>query len=106
MKYVPVVGEKMYISQRPCGNCWVDEVKHPYSVIAVKDKEILIRECGLKFSGPRYYDSLPDEIYDDPYGRVRKLKWSDKKGVWQESGERYAQIGVFGEGWQYAPYLN
>ena len=43
-KYIPTIGEKLYLSQHT-GNYWVDSVRNPYTVIDVNDKEVTIQEC-------------------------------------------------------------
>ena len=60
-KFYPEVGTPLYLSQRT-GSYYVDMVKHPYTVIGTNNGKVQIQECKLIFSGPRYYDTLPDDI--------------------------------------------
>lgn len=108
-KYIPTIGEKLYLSQHT-GNYWVDSVRNPYTVIDVNDKEVTIQECKLIFNGIRYFDTLPDEILEDPNGEIKKLKWSNAKKhtgwIYKDyPGDNYPEIAHFGM-WDYAPYLN
>lgn len=106
MKYTPYIGEHCYIRQRT-GNMWVDEVMRPYTVIGVDNNIIVLQEAKCIFNGPRYYDSMPDSIIEDPNGRKRKFRWSERKQRWQETPcDVYPYFAVFGSGYQYAPYLN
>ena len=105
MKHIPVVGKRLY-TYTPCSDCWVRDVRNPYTVESVKGNTCVIRAAGLIFRGPRYYDTLPDEIRDDPNGKRMTLRWSEKKQRWQESpAGSYPEVAVFGR-WDYAPYLN
>ena len=105
-KFYPEVGTKLYLSQRT-GDYYVDMVKTPYTVIGVVSGKLLVQECQLIFNGPRYYDTLPDEIKEDPNGRVLALSWAPKKGCWQIDKHQtgYPSIAFFNE-WRYFPYLN
>lgn len=104
-KYVPKVGDKLYLSSST-NNYWVDSVRDPYTVIEVKGNICMVQECKLIFKGIRYFDTLPDRIEEDKNGRVKKLRWSSKKERWQETpAGSYPQIAHFGS-WDYAPYLN
>lgn len=104
-KHNPTVGEHLYI-YTPCSNCWVSEVRNPYTVESVKGNTIVIRSARPVFYGAVYYDTLPDTIVDDPDGRKLTFRWSEKKQRWQESpAGSYPRVAVFGE-WDYAPYLN
>ena len=71
-KFYPEVGTKLYLSQRT-GDYYVDMVKIPYTVIGTVSGKLLVQECQLIFNGPRYYDTLPDEIKEDPNGKVLAL---------------------------------
>ena len=105
MKYIPEVNEKLYL-YTPCNNYWVEMVRKPYTVDSVDGNTCIVRQAKAIFNGAQYYDSLPDKIVDDPYGRRMKLRWSEKKGRWQESpAGGYPRVAVFGE-WDYQPYLN
>ncbi len=71
-KFYPEVGTKLYLSQRT-GNYYVDMVKTPYTVIGVSSGKVLVQECQLIFNGPRYYDTIADDIKADPNGEVLTL---------------------------------
>jgi hypothetical protein len=105
-KFYPEVGTKLYLSQRT-GNYYVDMVKTPYTVIGVSSGKVLVQECQLIFNGPRYYDTLADEIKANPNGQILELNWAPKKARWQidkyKSG--YPSIATFGR-WDYQPYLD
>ena len=105
-KFYPEVGTKLYLSQRT-GDYYVDMVKIPYTVIGTVSGKLLVQECQLIFNGPRYYDTLPDEIKEDPNGKVLALSWAPKKGCWQIDKHKtgYPSIAFF-NGWKYEPYLN
>lgn len=110
--FYPEVGEHLYLRQCT-GNSWVDSVKRPYTVIGVdKNKHIVtIQECELIFNGPRYYDTLADEIKANPNGRTMQLRFANANGYrekWIEKGRStadYPLMAVFGQ-WVYEPYLN
>ena len=105
MKHIPTVGEKLYI-YTPCNNGWISMVRNPYTVDSVRGSTMVIRAARPVFNGPQYYDSLPDDIVDDPDGRKLKFRWSEKKQRWQESpAGSYPRVAVFGS-WDYQPYLN
>lgn len=105
MKHIPTIGEHLY-TYTPCNDYWVSSVRKPFTVESVKGNTCIIREARPVFSGPVYYDSLPDRIEDDPCGRRMKLRWSEKRQRWQESpAGSYPRVAVFGE-WDFAPYLN
>lgn len=105
MKYEPKVGDKLYL-YTPCNNYWAAMVKRPYTVIAVKGNTCTVQKCKLIFYGPMYYDTIADEIREDPTGSTLTLRWSEKKQRWQESpAGSYPQVAVFGA-WEHQPYLN
>lgn len=106
MKYIPTVGEKLYI-YTPCNRYYVQAVRDPYTVESVKGNTIVIRAARPIFYGPRYYNSMPDEIVDDPNGKRMTMRWSEKKQRWQESPDRYGypKVARFGA-WDYFPYLD
>lgn len=105
-KTYPNIGDKLYISQRT-GNYYVDAVKRPYTVIAVTPLTVTIQSCKLIFNGPRYYDTLPDAIEEDPNGDLLELHWAPTKGRWQidRYNTGYPQIAFFGS-WEFYPYLD
>lgn len=105
--HTPKIGEHLY-TYTPSGNYWVSMVRNPYTVINISKsgKEITIQAAKPIFFGVRYYDTLPDDIVEDPNGRIKKMRWSEKKHRWQESpAGSYPEVAVFGE-WDYQPYLN
>lgn len=105
MKHNPAVGEHLYI-YTPCNDYWVESVRKPFTVHEVRGNVITIREAEAVFTGPQYFDSLPDDIIDNPNGRQLKFRWSEKKQRWQESpAGSYPRVAVFGK-WDYQPYLN
>ena len=104
-KHIPTVGEHLY-TYTPCNSYYVAICRDPWTVESVKGNTCIIREAGLVFCGPRYYDSLPDRIVDDPNGRKLTLRWSEKHQRWQESpAGSYPRVAVFGA-WDYQPYLD
>ena len=106
MKHIPTVGEKLYI-HTPCSSYYVNAVHDPYTVESVKGNTMVIREARPVFLGVRYYDTLPDYIEDDPNGRRKTFRWSEKKQRWQESpAGSYPKVAVFGAGWDFFPYLD
>jgi hypothetical protein len=105
-KFYPEVGTKLYLSQRT-GNYYVDMVKTPYTVIGVSSGKVLVQECQLIFNGPRYYDTIADDIKADPNGEVLTLSWAPKKERWQIDKHKtgYPSIAFFGK-WEYYPYID
>ena len=105
MKHEPTINEKLYL-YTPCSNGWVSMVRNPYTVDSVSGNTCIVREARLIFNGVRYYDTLADDIVDDPNGRKIKLRWSEKKQRWQETpAGSYPRVAVFGS-WDYQPYLD
>ena len=76
-KFYPEVGTPLYLSQCT-GNYFVDMVKHPYTVVGKANGKLLIQECELVFNGPRYYDTVADEIKPDPTGEILELNWAPR----------------------------
>lgn len=105
-KFYPEVGTKLYLSQRT-GNYYVDMVKTPYTVIGVASGKVLVQECQLIFNGPRYYDTIADDIKADPNGEVLALSWAPKKERWQIDKYKtgYPSVAFFGA-WEHQPYLD
>ena len=105
-KTFPAVGTKLYLSQRT-GNYYVDMVRTPYTVISTYGGKVQIQECELVFKGPRYFDTLPDEIRANPSGEILELNWAPKKKRWQIDKYKtgYPSIATFGN-WDYQPYLD
>ena len=105
MKHIPAVGEKLY-TYTPCNSYYVSAVRNPYTVAAVKGNTITVRAARPVFLGVRYYDTMPDFIEDDPNGRCKTFRWSEKKQRWQESpAGSYPEVAVFGQ-WDFFPYLD
>lgn len=107
-RYIPVIGEKLYL-RTYTGHYYVDYVKRPYTVISISPTMLLVREADLVFYGPRYYDTVADEIHDDVNNYVRVLRWSAKNKHWcwkSSPQDRYPLVAVWGEGWQHQPYLD
>jgi len=105
MKHIPVVGEKLYI-HTPCSSYYVALVRRPYTVESVNGNTMIIRAARPVFYGDVYYDTLPDEIVDDPNGQRLKFRWSEKKQRWQETpADSYPRVATFGR-WDYMPYLD
>ena len=105
-KTFPAVGTKLYLSQRT-GNYYVDMVRTPYTVISTYGGKVQIQECELIFNGPRYFDTLPDEIRANQSGEILELNWAPKKKRWQIDKYKtgYPSIATFGN-WDYQPYLD
>ena len=105
MKHIPEVGEHLYL-YTPCNDYWVSSVRRPYTVDSVRGNTCIVREARPVFNGVQYFDTLPDDIVEDKNGRIKTLRWSEKKQRWQESpAGSYPEVAVFGK-WDYAPYLN
>lgn len=102
----PVVGEHLYIRQKT-GNMWVDEVKRPYTVSKIiSENKIEIQKAECIFHGAVYYDTLPDEIVEDPNGSTMEMRWNEKNQRWQNgSSKDYPYFCVFGK-YEFQPYLN
>ena len=105
-KFYPEVGTPLYLSQRT-GSYYVDMVKTPYTVVGTARGKIQIQECELVFNGPRYFDTLPDEIRPNPKGTILELNWAPKHERWQIDKYKtgYPSIAYFGEA-KYQPYLD
>lgn len=124
-KTLPNIGDKLYLRQFT-GNCWVDMVKRPYTVISVHNDKVVVQSCKLifpvfhydeskmseyykRFDGkrPQFFDSMPESIEEDKYGDVEILTWHPKRGMWGTKGrdEDYPKYAIFGA-WAYAPYLD
>lgn len=101
----PSAGDKLYL-YRPCNSWYVEACRDPYTVESVKGNTCIVREARLVFYGTRYFNTLPDEIVDDPDGSRITLRWNEKKQRWQESpAGSYPRVAVFGA-WAYFPYLD
>ena len=105
MKHIPEVGERISL-YTPCNDYWVAMVRRPYTVAEVNGNTMIVRAARPVFLGTQYYDTLPDYIEDDPNGKLKKMRWSEKKQRWQETpAGSYPEVAIFG-GWDYQPYLN
>lgn len=105
MKYEPRVGDRLYLRVMTSDR-WVNMVKNPYTVIEVKGNTCIVQEAACLFAYPRYFDSMPYSIVENPRGKTLKLRWNEKHQRWQESpAGSFPQFAVFGE-YQYQPYLN
>lgn len=101
------IGDKLYL-YTPCSSYYVSMVKNPYTVVSVSKtgNECIVQACKLYFAGPCYYDTIADEIREDPNGKLVKLRWNEKRGRWQESpAGSYPRVAVFGR-WEHQPYLD
>lgn len=105
-KFFPEIGTQLYLHQRT-GRYYVDAVKRPYTVIGVKPSVITIQACKLIFNGPRYYDTMPDDIQENPEGEILELHWAPKIGKWQIDKYKtgYPEYAEFGK-WEFYPYLD
>lgn len=105
-KEYPEIGTPLYLHQQT-GNSWVDMCKYPYTVIGIESGKVVVQEAECIFNGPRYYDTLADDIIPNPKGDILRLNWSSKYGRWQVDRYKtgYPQIAVFGS-YQFQPYLN
>ena len=103
--HVPYIGEKLYLSQHLSDN-FVDPVKIPYTVSRILSTDkIEVRRCRLVFHCPVDYYSMPDEIQEDPLGKVMVLRWNEKRGEWCEYPlSEYPYYATFGA-WEYYPYF-
>lgn len=102
----PAKGEKWY---PPIGTrltlCYFTGSETPYTVVGVRAGKLAIRRCELVFHGPRYPDTLPDEIREGaPNKGEEELVWRPKSGDWHGKG-RYGGWVRWGR-WSYQPYLD
>lgn len=105
-KVFPEIGTHLYLHQQT-GNCWVDDVRRPYTVVAVDKNHVTIQKAKCIFKGKVYYNTLPDEIVEDKEGETLILNWAPKRGKWQidlyKTGyPEYAEMGCY----DFQPYLN
>ena len=99
------VGERLYLRQFT-GSFYIDAIKTPWTVIGSKPSGIIIQRAKEICNGPRYYDTLPDDIQEDPKGETLKLIWSRAREAWVESEEgRHPRHAFFGQ-WESFPYLD
>ena len=105
MKAIPTVGDRLY-TYTPSTLYYVRACRDPWTVISVKGDTCIVQEARLVFNGPRYFNTLPDEITEDPFGKTMKLRWNEKHQRWQESpAGSCPRVAVFGQ-WVYFPYLD
>lgn len=97
-KFWPPVGTKATICRAYGGT------ETPVTVIGRKGQFLLVRDCQLRFDGPRYYDAVADRISEGREGieQTRELSW--KKTGWHEKG-KYGGYVDFGR-WGHQPYLD
>lgn len=99
-KFFPNVGDKVTL--------WdlYNDARFPYTVISVSKTEVLVQECALYFAKARYFDSIADDIRENPNGRIRRLHWSPRCGEWKVAPvEKYSLIALFGK-WEHEPYVS
>ena len=106
-KHEPKVGDKLSL-YTPCNNYWIAMVRRPYTIVSVNAKgtECVARECKLVFYGACYYDTIADEIRENPDGELVKLRWNEKRGRWQESPAGSYPRCADWSGWHHQPYLD
>lgn len=73
------VGERLYLSQIT-GSFYIDAIKTPWTVVESKPSSITVQRAREIYNGPRYYDTLPDDIQEDPNRETLKLIWSKARG--------------------------
>lgn len=101
-KWYPAIGEKVTLTY-----C-TGSMREPYTVSRIEKGKVVVRKCGMCFFGVRYYDTLPDKIFDDKNGKERTLTWSPKRGRWifkESPRSRYPWFVSFGT-WDYQPNLD
>lgn len=105
-KIFPKVGDKLYLSQRT-GSYMIDMVKHPYTVVGVNSTTVFVQAAKLIFNGPRYYDTIADDIVEDKNGEIKQLFWKPSLNTWGTRGAHYdyPEYAFFGK-WQHQPYLD
>ena len=96
-KTYPKVGDHLYLSTLS-GDFYGDLVRRPYTVVEVNKGIIKVQKCQLIFNGPRYYNTMADDIKEDKNGKIEELTWKGRD-------RDYPQYAFFGE-WDYYPYLN
>lgn len=105
------VGEELYMCQEGRSYGYSAEVKNAYTVIAVSDNEILVRECDYEWDNGKYYNSMPSKILPSKHGEVIPLHWSNtiSGGCWwaykNSTGRDYPEVAHFGR-YEYYPYLD
>lgn len=98
MKKYPKLGEKLTLVNSYSGS------ETPYVVEMIINGKVIIREAVLVFHGPRYFDTVADEIVDAPGGNTEELTWSPKYCEWRVKGSHsyYVKWGV----WKHVPFCD
>ena len=102
------IGEHLFLSTGGSNSYYISAIRDPYTVIKVEENKIVIQEAECIFPYPRYYDTLPLEIRENPHGRIVTLFKSRSKkfkGEWVTDGGSYPKVATFGK-WDYFPYLD
>lgn len=100
-KWYPAIDEKVTLTH--CTG-----MSEPYTVSRIEKGKVVVRKCGMCFFGVRYFDTLPDKIFDDKNGEEQTLTWSRKWGRWvfkTNPRDRYPWFAKFGT-WDYQPNLD
>ena len=103
------IGEKLSLRRGGNVGYYVGICRDPYTIIDIKPNgNLVIQECELIFNGPRYYNTLPDEIRENPNGSTKTLYLSRSKkfsGKYVDSSGDYPLVADFGY-WEYIPYMD
>jgi len=120
------VGDRGYL-RRFTGSYYSDIVKHPVTVVEVTEDTVVVQHCELiapvyhccgnphldrpDLEGQRvfFYDTVAEDIKEDPLGEKVELSWHPKRNLWGRKGVRdsdYPCYLILGEGWQHQPYLD
>lgn len=106
------VGEELYLRQEGRTSGYMYDVKNPYTIIGVSDKEILIQEALCVFDPQHnHYNDMPIRIEANPKGKIVELHYSDKisGGCWwaykDSTGRDYPLVAHFGS-YAYYPYMD
>ena len=68
-KTYPKVGDHLYLSTLS-GDFYGDLVRRPYTVVEVNKGIVKVQKCQLIFNGPRYYNTMADDIKEDKNGKI------------------------------------
>jgi hypothetical protein len=108
-KYLPKIGEHLYLQQGGKSYGCVAEVKNAYTVIDVNEDCVTVQECGYDWPNQSYYNTMPLGIHEDKKGQIKELHWSNKYGCWQYTSHGsmadYPLQAHFGR-WEYYPYMD
>lgn len=105
------VGTGLYLRQEGRSYGASYDVKRPYFVESVSDKEIVISEADTEWENGRYFDSMPTAITRNPNSHKIVLHWSNtiSGGCWwaykDSTGRDYPLVAHFGEA-EYFPYID